>query len=58
VRERPVEPVQKVAVEAVGDPEPDGERQQRDDQPRTELAEMLDKRGLLAVAKTARKPCH
>src|SRR4029078_12309283 len=53
-----VEPVENPAVERVGDPEARSERDQRDDQPRAELAEGLDQRGLFAVAKAPREPAH
>ena len=58
VRERLVEPVEQPSMERVRDDEPCGEGADGDEQPRTQLAEVLDERGLLAVAKAPREHAH
>jgi hypothetical protein len=58
VRERPVQPVEQASVEGVRDRERDRDRRERDDQPCPQLAEVLDERGLLAVAKAPREQAH
>src|SRR5439155_5389978 len=57
-RQRLLEPVDQVRVEGVGEPEADDERDQRDDDPRTKLAEMLDEGRLLSWVKAPRQQPH
>ena len=57
-RQRPVEPVQQGAVEGVRDASRDGDGDQAEDDSRTKLAEMLDKRRLLPVREAARQQAH
>ena len=47
-----------LAVKSIGHGEGDRDRRERDDQSRAELAEVLDERGFLAVAKAPREPAH
>src|SRR4029453_13154782 len=58
VRERPVQPVDDPDVEGEGDREAGDQRDQADDQACAELAEVLDKRRLLAVAQAPREASH
>src|SRR6185437_15883744 len=58
VRQRPVQPVEDVAVEDVGDDEGDQDRPEHDEEPGPKLAQVLDERRLLAVAKPARQQPH
>ena len=58
VRQRPVQPVEDVAVEDVGDDERDEDRSEHDEQPRPQLAQVLDERRLLAVAEPPRGEPH
>ena len=51
-----IDPVDQVLVEDEGDDEADGERPERDQQPGTQLVEVLDERRLLAVPKAAGNP--
>ena len=58
VRERAVQPVEDVAVEDVRDDERRHDRDQADEEAGAQLAEVLDERGLLAVAKAPRDEPH
>ena len=58
VGQRPVQPVEDVAVEDVRDDERGDDRDQADEDARPELAQVLDERGLLAVAKAPREEPH
>ena len=58
LRQRPVQPVEQLSVKSIRDSKGDRDRRERDDQSRTELAQVLDERGFLAVAKAPREPGH
>src|SRR5262249_12521246 len=58
VRQRSVQPVEDPTVEDVRDDERGPDRQQTDDEAGPQLAEMLDERDLLAVAKPPREGPH
>src|SRR5712691_9275481 len=45
-------------MEDEGDHETEAERAERDEDPGAQLVEVLDQRGLLAVAKAPRQPLH
>ena len=56
VRERRLQPVDQALVERERDDEGRRDRAQRDEEARAELVEVLDERGLLAVAEAPRQP--
>src|SRR5207344_2046836 len=56
VRKRPREPLHDPVVEGEGEDERGNDCEERDDEPRSELVQVLDERRLLAVIETAREP--
>src|SRR5204863_170596 len=57
-RQRVLQPADQPFVEDVGDDESDPDRDQRNDDPRAELVEMLDEGRLLAVTKATGQTSH